>query len=208
VARIARIDNDRLLEAARAEFLAHGIRATSVAIARRAGVSPGILFHRFGSKEALFAAAMGEGKDAGREPLHFDLLACVGQGSIQETLVTLGDLLLDRYFLVVPNHLMAWANREPQSRASLADKYRERGIRRQRVLVEYLRAEVRRKRIRPIDPFVIAQTFCGALWFFAFEQVIVGNLRASAKPPARGEFVRRLVDALWNGLRIPERGKS
>jgi AcrR family transcriptional regulator len=208
MARTARIDNDHLLEAARAAFLEHGIRATSVAIARRAGVSPGILFHRFGSKEALFAAAIGEGKDAAREPLHLDLLARVGKGSVKETLTTLGDLLLDRYFLVVPNHLMAWANRDPASRASLAEKYRERGIRRQRVLVEYLRAEAQRQRLRPIDPFVIAQIFCGALWFFAFEQVIVGNQRASAKPPARSEFVRRLVDTLWNGLRVPERGKA
>ena len=56
--RTQTITDERLLQAARAEFLEHGINVTSAAIARRAGVSPGILFHRFGSKEALFAAAM------------------------------------------------------------------------------------------------------------------------------------------------------
>ena len=60
MSRTATITNDQILEAARAEFLEHGIRATSSAIAKRAGVSSGILFQRFGTKEALFAAAMNE----------------------------------------------------------------------------------------------------------------------------------------------------
>ena len=79
MARPTTITNEQLLKAAREEFLKHGIRATSAAIARRAGVSPGILFHRFASKEALFAAAM----DAGEGPRalfeQFDLLTAGGQ---------------------------------------------------------------------------------------------------------------------------------
>ena len=198
MARTASISDDRLLQAARAEFLAHGIRATTAAIARRARVSPGILFHRFGSKEKLFAAAMGGQDTSG--PLAIDLRDRAGKGSVQETLTEFGELLLDRFFIVVPNQVMAWANPDPNRRVNVAEQYRERGVRGQKVFVEYLRAEARRGRIRPIDPFVVAQTFSGALWFFVFEQVSGTQLRDS-EAPSRQEFVRRLVDTLWRGLR-------
>jgi len=202
MARTATIDNNRLLEAAHAEFLEHGMRATAAAIARRAGVSPGILFHRFGTKEALFAAAMSEGDahNAARQPIPFDFRERVGKGSVQKTLTEMGERLLDRFFLVVPNQVMVWANRDADGGQSVAEQFREKGIRGQREFVEYLQAEAELKRVRLVDPFVVAQTFSGALWFFAFEQVIGANLRAADKPPSRSEFVRRLVDTLWSGL--------
>ncbi|HTR77870.1 MAG TPA: helix-turn-helix domain-containing protein, partial [Gemmatimonadaceae bacterium] len=96
MSRTVSITDRQLLEAARAEFLENGIRATTTAIARRAGVSQGILFHRFGTKEALFAAAMGHADAPPPPPL--DLNARVGKGSVEDTLVELGELLLDRFF--------------------------------------------------------------------------------------------------------------
>ena len=200
MSRTATITDEQLLEAAREEFLAHGIRATSAAIARRAGVSQGILFHRFGSKEALFAAAMSAGTNAGRGPLPIDPRERVGKGNVQQTLIELGEVLLDRFFVAVPNQLMAWANRQPRHGASVAKEYRQRYIHGQRTLADYLRAEARLKRIRTVDPFVVAQTFSGALWFYAFEQVTDAKLRSATKPPSRSEFVRQLVGTLWRGL--------
>jgi AcrR family transcriptional regulator len=201
MARIATITNDQILKAAQAEFLAHGIRATSAAIARRAGVSSGILFQRFGTKEALFAAAMNTGNNAGEQSRQFDPRQRAGKGSVQKTLIEIGEILLDRFFFTVPNQMMAWANPRPGRGESMAEQYRERGVRGQKVLVEYLRAEAALKRIRLVDPFVVAQTFGGALWFFAFEQVTGAKLRDTSKSPSRSEFVRQLVDTLWKGLR-------
>jgi AcrR family transcriptional regulator len=206
MARTATITDERLLEAARAEFLEHGIRATSAAIARRAGVSSGILFHRFGSKEALFAAAMKVGTEGDQREIPFDLRARVGKGAVKDTLVDIGELLLDRFFVVVPAQLMAWANPNPnpdpapERGTTMAEGYRDKGIRGQQILVEYLRAEARLKRVRLVDPFVVAQTFGGALWFFAFEQVSGAKLRGTERTPSRKEFVRQLVDTLWSGL--------
>ncbi|HTO72986.1 MAG TPA: helix-turn-helix domain-containing protein [Gemmatimonadales bacterium] len=201
MARPSTITNDQLLEAARQEFLAHGIRATSAAIARRAGVSQGILFHRFGTKEALFAAAMTSEGGAPATPLDVDLRSLVGQGSVQQNLITLGERLLDRFFLVVPTQLMAWANPDPERADQPAAQYRNRGIRGQQLFVEYLRGEMRRNRVANVDPFVVAQTFSGALWFFAFEQLSGGRLRRNVPAPSRNEFVRQLVDTLWRGLK-------
>jgi AcrR family transcriptional regulator len=201
MARTTTITNNQILQAAQVEFLEHGIRATTVGIARRAGVSQGILFHRFGSKEALFAAAMNVGNDANNQTRQSDLRDRVGKGSVNETLIKIGEILLDRFFNTVPNQIMAWANPGSKRGESMANQYRERGVRGQKVLVEYLRAEARLKRIRLVDPFVVAQTFGGALWFFAFEQVTGAKLRGPDKPPSRSEFVHQLVSILWKGLR-------
>jgi AcrR family transcriptional regulator len=202
MARTPTIDNDHLLEAAREEFLKHGMRATAAAIGHRAGVSPGILFHRYGTKAALFAAAMteGSGHNAAGQGIPFDFRERVGKGSVRNTLIEIGEMLLDRFFLVVPSQVMAWANRDADGGQSVAEQFRERGVRGQRIFVEYLRAEAELKRVRLVDPFVVAQAFSGALWFFAFEQVTQANLRATDKSPSRSEFVRQLVDTLWSGL--------
>lgn len=49
---------DRILEAARIEFGAHGEGATIRGIARRAGVDPSLVLQHYGSKGALFSLAV------------------------------------------------------------------------------------------------------------------------------------------------------
>jgi AcrR family transcriptional regulator len=204
MARPVSITDDSMLRAAREEFLAHGIRATSAAIARRAGVSHGILFHRFGSKEALFAAAMQSAEQAAG-PL-VDLRSRGGKGDVRETLVELGELLLDRFFVVIPAQVITWANpnsgktAKPGKTVNPVKDFKEKGVRGQRQFAQYLRAEARLKRIRDVDPYVVAQTFSGALWFYAFEQVTGARLRGANAAPERGAFVRQLVDFIWGGL--------
>ena len=59
MARTKTISDEELLIIARAVFVeSGGIRAPSKEIARRAGVSEGVLFQRFSTKEELFFAAM------------------------------------------------------------------------------------------------------------------------------------------------------
>lgn len=52
------ISDEELLEVAREVFRQEGRTASTRAIARRAGISEGVLYQRFGSKEGLFFAAM------------------------------------------------------------------------------------------------------------------------------------------------------
>ena len=56
--RPRRIDDATLLEAARAVFVENGPGATTREVARRAGVSEGVLFQRYKTKADLFFAAM------------------------------------------------------------------------------------------------------------------------------------------------------
>jgi len=56
--RVKTISDAKLLEAARKVFIEEGFAASTKMIARRAGVSEGVLFQRFTTKEELFFAAM------------------------------------------------------------------------------------------------------------------------------------------------------
>ena len=52
------ISDDDVLAAAREAFVEHGLGASTREIARRAGISEGVLFQRHGTKSELFFAAM------------------------------------------------------------------------------------------------------------------------------------------------------
>lgn len=57
--RPPKITNEAILTAARQVFLEQGMKASTVEIARRAGISEASVFKRFPTKQALFLAAMG-----------------------------------------------------------------------------------------------------------------------------------------------------
>jgi AcrR family transcriptional regulator len=84
MARPRKYDDSEILEAAAAEFLEKGAAASTVEIAQRAGVSEGILFQRFKTKEALFAAALTT--DFGAENWRATLLESVGKNTPAENL--------------------------------------------------------------------------------------------------------------------------
>lgn len=56
--RTKTISDDDLLAACRGEFLAGGLQVSTKRLAQRAGVSEGVLFQRFGTKDELFFASM------------------------------------------------------------------------------------------------------------------------------------------------------
>jgi AcrR family transcriptional regulator len=56
--RTKTISDEEVLERAREVFVEQGFRASTKAIAKHVGVSEGVLFQRFSTKEELFFAAM------------------------------------------------------------------------------------------------------------------------------------------------------
>ncbi len=52
------LSDEELLEVARQEFLTNGIGTSTKSIAQKAGISEGVIFQRFHTKEELFFAAM------------------------------------------------------------------------------------------------------------------------------------------------------
>ncbi len=82
MARPKRIDDDTLLESARATFLELGASVSTLELARRAGVSEGTLFKRFGTKVRLFQEAM-RLPDMSEQPWAIRMLERAGQGDLE-----------------------------------------------------------------------------------------------------------------------------
>ncbi|RKH54586.1 TetR/AcrR family transcriptional regulator [Corallococcus llansteffanensis] len=205
MARPVTIQDEDILKAAREVFLERGMRATSVEIAARARVSPGILFKRFKTKEALFRAAMTPQGDP-EHLLPIDLDARVGKGSVEDTLVELGTHLMDGFSRFIPTTMMAWSNRQEPEPAARAQHpivgASERAAKRTRKVADYLAAEARLGRVREGDFDIVAQAFIGALWHHTFLQVMLDKARK--QPASQQAYVRGVVHALWSGL-APER---
>jgi AcrR family transcriptional regulator len=196
------IQDDVILRAAREIFLEKGWDATTSEIAARAGVSHGIIFKRFKTKQGLFQNAMqGDSDWGGAIPALLN--SSLGRKDVETTLVELWCLFVEKFLFVIPMLMMSWSNRqEDQSSpapATAASKQRAaRALQAVKTIAAYLQAENRLGRIRDTDFEVVAQAFVGALWHHAFLQVMLGIGKTGTAQERR--YVKRLVKAMWSGI--------
>jgi len=187
--RTKTISDDELLEVARHAFVEAGIKASTREIARRAGVSEGVLFQRFQTKEDLFFAAMipppadlnrllHHPRSKGRELLEKITFSMIEY--FRDTLPVLLPLMSHPAF-----RFEEFARRHPDSPMLL--------LRRQ--LVEFLVGEQQAGRLGAVDPGAAALL----IWSAAHSIPFFERLGAHG-----GQFdpklVRAMVRALWDGL--------
>jgi AcrR family transcriptional regulator len=199
------IQDDVILCVAREVFLEKGWDATTSEIAAKAGVSHGIIFKRFKTKQGLFQSAMQEQSDWG-QTIPALLNSSVGRRDVETTLLELGTLFVAKFLSIIPTLMMAWSNKqEDQGQTETATgKYRaSRALQAVKTIAAYLEAESRLGRIRETDFEVVAQAFVGALWHHAFLQVMLGNGKFGSAEERR--YVKRLVRAIWSGIGPGER---
>jgi AcrR family transcriptional regulator len=187
------IREDRLLDAARDVFREEGHAATTARIARRAGVSEGILYYRYRSREALLAAVIRretEPPEALRR-----LAAAAGQASVAENLTAMLRALVEGVSRAHP--FVELAEASPASaaiRKALAGGGRPAPARLVRLVARYLWAEIRLGRVRRVDPLPLARALLGG----CIEHV---RSRASARPRDGDDaFVLGLVDVILSGV--------
>ena len=197
MARTKTISDSDVLEVARSVFVEVGFAASSKEIARRAGVSEGVLFQRFSTKEELFFAAM--------TPPPVDLSDIFENPTVQE-----GQLLLEKitfamtaYFrtlMPVLIQLMShpsfrfedFARRQPDSPLVT--------LRRQ--LMEFMLREKHAGRIGSVDPGAAALV----VWSTAHTVAFFERLGAhDGEMPA--SIVRAAVQCLWTGMKPDTAGK-
>jgi AcrR family transcriptional regulator len=196
------IQDDVILRAAREIFLEKGADATTSEIAARAGVSHGIIFKRFKTKQALFQCAMQDQSDWG-QAIPALLNSSLGRKDVETTLVELGTIFVEKFLMLIPTLMMAWSNKqETENRAeSAAAANKERAtkaLRSVKTIAAYLEAEYRLGRIRETDFEVVAQAFVGALWHHAFLQVMLTDGKPG--PAKERRYVKRMVKAIWSGI--------
>ena len=196
------IQDDVILRAAREIFLEKGWDATTSEIAAKAGVSHGIIFKRFKTKQALFQSAMQEQSDWAQTVTE-RLKSSVGREDVETTLVDLGSVYVEKFLLIIPTLMMSWSNKpetltEAEQSAALSKSRAERALQGVKMIAAYLEAESRLGRIRQTDFYVVAQAFVGALWHHAFLQVMLGD--GESTPAKERRYVKRLVRVIWSGI--------
>jgi len=189
VGRKRTISDDELLDAARREFVEQGYAASTREIARRAGVSEGLVFQRFQTKEDLFFAAMIPPAADLNRLLHHP--RSKGRALLEKIAFSMIDYFRETLPVLLP--LMShpafrfeeFAKRHPESSMLL--------LRRQ--LFEFLVREQRAGRLGAVDPGAAALL----IWSMAHSIPFFERLGAHG-----GRFdqklVRAMVRALWDGL--------
>jgi AcrR family transcriptional regulator len=208
MARPTTIADDLLLKTAREVFLRRGLRATTAEIAEQAGVSQGILFKRFKSKQALFRAAMNVEMDP-KQPLPINLEERVGKGKVEDTLRDLGGLLIKKYFAIIPTTMMDWSgSREDEEVTTGCSNLTgpERAVRGLQLITHYLERERALGRIQTSNCEILAQAFVGGLWHYTFLQVTMGEVHK--KPISPAQYVDGLIHTLMTGIAPSRKAKK
>ncbi len=171
-----------------------GIRATTLDVAERAGVSEGAIFHRFKSKDVLFREAMCF--DVNKVP---ERLASSLEGleelEIRDALLRLASTMLEIGREVMPLMMMTWSNPEhggclPSNELRLA--FRGLLLR----FAAYFEGRMDAGQMRRMDGEVVARVFIGAIHHFRVTQLAVS---AGENTMPEGMFIRGMVDLLLSG---------
>lgn len=216
------ISDEQILKAAQEMFLEEGFGASTLAIARHAGISEASIFKRFATKEALFFAAMGL---APMTEQISELATLIGQGEIQDNLVTLALRILKFLRATMPRMMMiASKSKLPhipptETSASLdaavpADPLSPLAfpcplslppslpiqamiLADFQALAAFFQAEQALGRIRSGDPEVLAYLFLGSLMSYHMQE----RLRNIEHSDADSEiYVKSLIHYLWQGI--------
>ncbi len=194
------ISDDRLLEAARDVFLAHGIRATTAEVAERAQISEGTIFHRYKTKDALFGAAMQFDPDDVPKIMD-ELTPRAGEGDLRETLVALALRILSFSRIGIPMMMMAWSN--PGTEFSLEKMLVNKQLAHERpfrALKAFFDAEIERGHLGPVNSQVLTRMFVGTLRDFCVNEV----LSNTEEPTPPRELAENVVDLILRAARPSE----
>ena len=176
-------------------FLERGIRATTLEVAERAGVSEGVLFHRFKSKEGLFSAAMDFDRDEAPRRVLKAIEELEGL-EVREGMIRLATTLVEVGRVALPIMMMSWSNPQPCA-VPLFDKKRSKFGEILKALGGYFEQQMQNGKLRQMDPEVLARALLGAVHHFVMTRILLEDGDSTAMP--EGMFVRGLADLLLNG---------
>jgi AcrR family transcriptional regulator len=188
MARIPTITTAQILEAARAVFLEQGFNATTVDVAKRAGISSASIFKHFPTKEALFFAAMSETQvDRLWTP---ELAAAIGLGDPQADLLLIAIEIKTHASKLLPRMMLAWSVRQPGEIVMpprIEKDFAE--------IAAYIGREMALGRIVRGDPTIPATSLLHTVVGFTMSQ----TLRETTVLDANS-FLEDFVCLLWRGL--------
>lgn len=192
MARPVSITDEQILDAAREVFLRDGIGASTVEIARLAGISEGSIFRRFPTKDALFRAAI-KAPDMPSWVRELHRLAGVGdmRSNLEEIVCEILRFARGRMPLV----MLGWSHPAP---ARPDGAHGEPPIARDgRRLAEFLRDEIGRGRLRECPVEMVARLLLAPSVSLVMDSV---ERKEPLDEAVIQRFAHELVATLWHGL--------
>ncbi|MEH2411195.1 TetR/AcrR family transcriptional regulator [Nostoc sp.] len=207
MARIPRITNQQILEAARQVFLQQGFGASTLEIAQQAGISEASIFKRFSTKEELFFAAMG----IPEKPLWVnELESLCGKGDLKENLINICLQIMEFYRDVLPRIMMLRSRGNAMPELGGKEPTPMLDV---KVLTAFLEREINQDRLRPCDPQTVAHILVGSVMNYVFleqmssqvsiptAELAIGTYLNSGDPATEASvFILSIVDIVWQGI--------
>lgn len=187
------IDSTHLLKVAREVFLARGIRATTLEVAERAGVSEGSIFNRFKTKEALFREAMQLAEEDTPVRLMNAVDAAMDETDLELALHQLAQSVVDVARVALPLMMMSWSNPCGGPNSANALKFRAFVLK----LAAFFQSHIDAGRLRPLDAEIAARTFLGSIHHYCMSRMFADEHGIPVIPETM--FIRGHVDLLLRG---------
>jgi AcrR family transcriptional regulator len=186
-------DNDTIIRAARKVFLEQGPGAPTSLIAQEAGVSEGLLFKRFKTKQQLFLTAM----TLPETDMDTLLEERVGRGDVKDNLLRAAkeiSLLLKEMF---PSILMLWSNRQATSVDGIHRQSKPESIQFIRAVEKYLQGEIALGRVTNGDPLIAARVIVGGASNYVFWELMGWDKSIDV---GMDEYMQGMINIVWEGL--------
>lgn len=196
MARPRVIENEALLDAARAVFIERGPAATTAEIADAAGISEATLFRRFATKEDLFLAAMALPPEPPWAALARTL--ATDPRPLRERLEILASALLEFFRELLP-HVMVLRASGVDLAAHMATLPEPPPVAGLKAIAHFFHHEQRAGRIRLTDPEIPARMLIGAMHHHAFFECCGLDAHAPLPPSTH---IRGCVDVLLQGIEV------
>lgn len=187
------ISDEALLDAARAVFLRDGAQASTAEIARSVGVSEGLIFKRFATKDELFHACFDISK-AGAS----DLQRLVGKDEIAANIALIAREQVAIYRRILPCVLMRMTHGGIAPKTIFSTELEPMPVQLVIRIARYFEAEMALGRLRPADPLALARILVGSTQNLVFFELAGLNLHL---PTDEQRFAQSLASILLDGVR-------
>lgn len=191
MARPRNVTDTQILYGARACFLEHGASVSTTVIAERLGISHGVLFQRFGTKDQLLRAAL---MPPPPEEQPWMVLAQSGPDDrdVRAQLAELAEEISTHLERIVP--CLSVLRSAGMHVESVTDRREDLPpVRARREVVGWFSRAIARGLLRPVQPEHAADLFLGALQFRPFHQHLSNQGFDQTDNRAYREFVVDLI---------------
>ncbi|MEL6604268.1 MAG: helix-turn-helix domain-containing protein [Cyanobacteria bacterium J06614_10] len=191
MARTRKITDKQILDAALEVFLEQGFGASTIDIAKRAGISESSIFKRFSTKENLFLKAMGlPGVPLWRSTLE----SLAGKGELKKNLKLVGLQIIEYYQENMPRFIMLMS----KGMISPQEMFRTKDtppIQNLKALALFFETEMKLGRMRSMEPQTVALQFMGSCISYVFLSQL------SAPLPKPEDYTESIIESLWQGIK-------